>query len=44
MLADAAFDTNVIRNRIANIEAEASIPCNPRRKRLIGYDAEIDKR
>ena len=39
VLADAAYDTNAIRNRIADIEAEAVIPCNPRRKRLIAYDA-----
>ena len=43
VLADAAYDANAIRNRIAGIGAEAVIPCNPRRKRLIGYDPEIYK-
>ena len=43
VLADAAYDTNAIRDRIADIKAEAVIPCNPRRKRLIGHDAEIYK-
>lgn len=43
VLADAAYDANAIRNRIADIGAEAVIPCNPTRKRLIGYDAEIYK-
>lgn len=41
--ADAACDANAIRSRIADIGAEGVIPCNPTRKRLIGYDAEIYK-
>ncbi|MDE0538723.1 MAG: hypothetical protein OXH94_08365 [Rhodospirillales bacterium] len=43
VLADAAYDANAIRNRIADIGAEAVIPCNPMQKRFIGYDAEIYK-
>ena len=43
VLADAAYDANTIRNRIADIGARAVIPCNPRRKHPISDDAAIYK-
>jgi len=43
VLADAAYDANTIGNRIADIRAQAVIPCNRRRKHPIAYNAEIYK-
>jgi transposase len=43
VLADKAYDSNALREIIANMEAEAVIPCNPTRKRLIPYDFEAYK-
>ena len=43
VLADAAYDSNHIRDRIAAIGARAVIPCNPTRKRLIAHDKDIYK-
>ncbi len=42
-LADADDDPHALRHRLADIEAKAVIPCHPRRKRLMGYDAAISK-
>jgi len=42
-LADTAYDSNAIRALVADLGAEAMIPCNPTRKRLIAYDAEAYK-
>ncbi len=39
LLADKAYDANWLRELIAERGAEAVIPCNPTRKRLIPYDA-----
>jgi transposase len=43
VLADKAYDSNAIRELIAQRGAEAVIPCNPTRKRLIQYDFEAYK-
>ena len=43
VLADKAYDSNELRNIIAEMKAEAVIPCNPTRKRLIPYDFEAYK-
>ena len=43
VLADAAYDSNRIREHIAEIGARAVIPCNPTRKRLIPHDKTIYK-
>lgn len=43
VLADAAYDSNHIRACIANIGANAVIPCNPTRKHLIPHDKTIYK-
>jgi transposase len=43
VLADKAYDSNAIRALIAQAGAEAVIPCNPTRKRLIPYDFEAYK-
>jgi transposase len=43
VLADKAYDSNALRNLIADMGAEAVIPCNPTRKRLIPYDFEAYK-
>jgi transposase len=39
LLADKAYDANWLRELIAEQGAEAVIPCNPTRKKLIPYDA-----
>ena len=38
-----AYDSNKLRGLIADLGAEAVIPCNPTRKRLIPYDFEVYK-
>lgn len=38
VLADKAYDSNALRCLIANIGAQAVIPCNPTRKQPIPYD------
>jgi transposase len=43
VLADKAYDSNQLRQIIADTGAEAVIPCNPTRKRLIPYDFEAYK-
>lgn len=43
VLADKAYDSNALRQIIADMGAEAVIPCNPTRKRLIPYDFEAYK-
>lgn len=43
VLADKAYDSNALREIIADMGAEAVIPCNPTRKRLIPYDFEAYK-
>jgi transposase len=43
VLADKAYDSNALRSFIAKMGADAVIPCNPTRKRLIPYDFEIYK-
>jgi len=43
VLADATYDANTIRNRIADIGGQAVIPCNPRRKHPTAHDADICK-
>ena len=44
VLADKAYDANALRQIIAELDAEAVIPCNPTRKRLIPYDFQAYKR
>ena len=44
VLADKAYDSNALRTLIANMGAEAVIPCNPTRKWPIAYDFEAYKR
>ena len=43
VLADKAYDSNALRRLIAEIGAEAVIPCNPTRRHLIPYDFEAYK-
>jgi transposase len=43
VLADKAYDSNALRTLIADIGAEAAIPCNPTRKQPIPYDFEAYK-
>ena len=43
VLADKAYDSNALRDRIAASGAEAVIPCNPTRKQPIPYDFELYK-
>lgn len=43
VLADKAYDSNAIRALIAEMRAEAVIPCNPTRRRPIPYDFEAYK-
>ena len=43
VLADKAYDRNALRALIADMKAEAVIPCNPTRKRPIPYDFEAYK-
>ncbi len=43
VLADKAYDSNALRKIIADMDAEAVIPCNPTRKRPIPYDFEAYK-
>lgn len=43
VLADKAYDSNALRKFIADMGAQAVIPCNPTRKRLIPYDFSIYK-
>lgn len=43
VLADQAYDSNALRSLIADMGAEAVIPCNPTRKRLIPYAFEAYK-
>jgi transposase len=38
VLADKAYDSNALRSLIADIGAEAVIPCNPTRRCKIPYD------
>lgn len=38
VIADKAYDSNALRELIASQGAEAVIPCNPTRKRLIPYN------
>jgi transposase len=40
LLADKAYDANWLRELIAGQGAEAVIPCNPTRKKLIPYDVD----
>ena len=41
VLADKAYDSTDIRQRIADMGAKAVIPCQSRRKRQVPYDASI---
>lgn len=43
VLADKAYDSNALRQTIADLGAEAVIPCNPTRKFRIAYDFEAYK-
>jgi len=43
VLADKAYDSNALRAIIADMNAEAVIPCNPTRKKAIPYDFEAYK-
>jgi transposase len=43
VLADKAYDSNALRAIVADMGAEAVIPCNPTRKTLIPYDFEAYK-
>ncbi|MBN9323728.1 MAG: transposase, partial [Delftia acidovorans] len=43
VLADKAYDSNALRTIVADMGAEAVIPCNPTRKALIPYDFEAYK-
>lgn len=43
VLADKAYDSNAIRALVAEMGAEAVIPCNPTRKQPIPYDFEAYK-
>ena len=43
VLADKAYDSNAIRTLVADMGAEAVIPCNPTRKQPIYYDFEAYK-
>ena len=43
VLADKAYDSHALRKVIAGMDAEAVIPCNPTRKRLIPYDFQAYK-
>jgi transposase len=43
VLADKAYDSSALRQHIADMRAEAVIPRNPTRKRLIPYDFEAYK-
>lgn len=43
VLADKAYDSNAFRQIVADIGAQAVIPCNPTRKVLIPYDFEAYK-
>lgn len=43
VLADKAYDSNALRELIATMGAEAVIPCNPTRKKMIPYDFEAYK-
>lgn len=43
VLADKAYDSNAIRSLVADMGAEAVIPCNPTRRRKIAYDFEAYK-
>lgn len=43
VLADKAYDSNALRRLIADIGAQAVIPCNPTRRRAIPYDFEAYK-
>ena len=43
VLAEKAYDSNALRRLIAEIGAEAVIPCNPTRRHLIPYDFEAYK-
>lgn len=43
VLADKAYDSNAIRALVADMKAEAVIPCNPTRRRPIPYDFEAYK-
>lgn len=40
VLADKAYDSNALRAIVADMGAEAVIPCNPTRTTLIPYDFE----
>lgn len=39
VIADTAYDSNTLRDQIAQSKAEAVIPSNPRRKTIIPHDA-----
>lgn len=43
VLADKAYDARALRQVIAEMDAEAVIPCNPTRKTLIPYDFQAYK-
>lgn len=43
VIADKAYDSNALRELIASQGAEAVIPCNPTRKRLIPYNFTLYK-
>jgi transposase len=44
VLADKAYDSKALRQIIADMDAEAVIPCNPTRKRIIPYDFQAYKK
>lgn len=41
LIADKAYDTNRLRNLLAQLDIEAVIPSSARRKSLIAHDREI---
>ena len=43
VLADKAYDSNALRSIVAEMGAEAVIPCNPTRRKLIPHDFEAYK-
>ena len=43
ILADKAYDSNALRDFIANMGAQAVIPCNRTRRKIIPYNFEIYK-
>jgi len=43
VMADKAYDSNALRKIIADMNAEAVIPCNPTRKHIIPYNFQAYK-